>query len=253
MNLKQSDKLIAIIGVIILVVAGIAIIFYTSAEKNNEEVFTNTEKKSFDVIWEKKTGTGKIDETASKTYDDTITISSNDHSIITNVNFNLIWEDDNTWGIMKNGKDTLKVEIKPEEGSSKEDQSTGSGNMSFDFSVSTVERQGYVEAKDEDSAEDMLLNQIKGDNEASFDITVTVKTGEKFKLLQPIRSLLHLLIFKDKGNDFEIKYTYTYYTFKIEQPEEDNSDDDKTTDIGSGSNGAIGNFYMNLAYGRSFI
>jgi hypothetical protein len=253
MNLKQSDKLIAIIGVIILVIAGVAIIFYTSAEVDTEDVYDPNDKIDFDVNWEEKTETKTIKDNANPTYEDKITISTNTKSVLTFVEFNVIWEDDNVWGLLKNGKDTLKVEISSSNGKSDEDQSTGSGNMSLGFSISgSDDRDNYIEAEDEEEAKELIMNKIEDFNEESFDITITVNTGEKIKLLQPIRSLLNK--FKDKGNDFEIEYTYTYYTFDIEEPE-DEEDDDKNTgfDISTGSNGSIGDFYTSLAYGRSFI
>jgi len=253
MNLKQSDKLIAIIGVIILIIAGIAIIFYTSAEVDEEDVYDPNEKIEYNIYWEEKTGKGSMDGTANPSLEDTIMITTSTKSVITKVSLNVIWEDDNVWGLLKNkGKDTLKVEIKPEGGSAEEAQSTGSGNMSFDFSI-TSKMEKYVDAKDIEEAEDIIMNDIEDYNKESFDITVTVNTGERFRFLQPIRSLLNKI--RDNGNDFEIEYTYTYYTFDIEEPDEDDNDDDKTTGFGdnSGSNGSIGNFYINIAYGRGFI
>jgi len=38
MNLKKNDKLILILGVAILIVAAIAIVFYTSADVNDIDV-----------------------------------------------------------------------------------------------------------------------------------------------------------------------------------------------------------------------
>jgi len=45
MNLKKSDKMIAIAGVVILIIAAIGIILYASNEPENE-VPTNTEQRS---------------------------------------------------------------------------------------------------------------------------------------------------------------------------------------------------------------
>ena len=58
MNLKQSDKMIAIIGVVILIIAAISIVYYVSTEDEVGE--PTTEKKTFKVTWKEKNGEMKI-------------------------------------------------------------------------------------------------------------------------------------------------------------------------------------------------
>ena len=66
-----------------------------------------------------------------------------------------------------------------------------------------------------------------------------------------------LKFLKDKGNDFELTATYTYYTCTLQEldlPTEDvdGGDDTKTTgDTGFDHN--VGEFYVNLGYGRGMI
>lgn len=252
MNLKQSDKLIAIIGVVILVIAGIAIVLYTSTNENNEDVDKTSDTKLYEYSWEKETDSYKIDGLAQKTYEDSQTITSSKGTVLTSVTVTVNWEDDRTHGLLTTkGKDTLTAEIALQGGTSKTDESTGSGNMSFDFTIHDIPPSDNVEAEDLQSAEDIIKNEFyDNENEAIFDIKITVQTGEKLG----IRPLKFIRWFLDKGNDFEIEYTYTYYTFDVEEPE-DNNDDTTTTGQNQDTdyNGAIGEFYRNIGYGRGFI
>ena len=252
MNLKQSDKLIAIIGVVILVIAGIAIVFYTSTSGNNEEVHDESNTELYEYSWERETLSYKIDGTAQKTYEEPLTVTSSKGTVLTSVTITVNWKDDRTHGIITTkGKDTLTAEIALQGGTSKTQDSTGSGNMSFDFNINDIPPSDNVEAEDLQSAEDKIKNELyDNENEAVFDIKITVQTGEK-RGIRPLKFIRHFL---DKGNDFEIEYTYTYYTFDVEEPE-DNSDDTTTTGQNQDTdyNGAIGEFYRNIGYGRGFI
>ena len=73
MNLKKNDKLILIVGVVILIVAAIAIAFYTSADVGDIDVYTEPDKKTFDVTWkemttEKPIVNGEAKKSYSKTF-----------------------------------------------------------------------------------------------------------------------------------------------------------------------------------------
>jgi hypothetical protein len=125
-------------------------------------------------------------------------------------------------------------------------ESTGSGNMTFSFPVNGRPSDDYVEAETSDEAEERVKEMFPNENEASFEVTVNVKTGEKLR--RPLKFL------KDKGNDFDLKITYTYYVFEIEEPEEnEDNGDSPSTGLGNDYNGACGEFYKNLCYGRGMI
>ncbi len=51
MNLKKNDKIIIIIGVLIIVVASIFIYFYTSADSVIMTIPTEPELKTYDITW----------------------------------------------------------------------------------------------------------------------------------------------------------------------------------------------------------
>jgi hypothetical protein len=254
MNLKQSDKLIAIIGVVILVIAGIAIVFYTSTGENPDNINPPSSKMLYQYTWKKTTDSGGMEGFAQKrnAFEDTITVMSSPGTVLTSVDMNVNWKDDRTHGLLTvKGKDTLTAEITRQGGTTETKDSTGSGNMSFSFDIHDIPTADSVEADNMQSAEDQIKNDLfDNENEAIFDIIVTVVTGEKFG----IRPLKLLRFWLDKGNDFEIDYTFTYYTVEVHEPE-NNSDDTTTTgqNQDTESTGAIGEFYRTLGYGRGFI
>jgi len=253
MNLKKNDKLILIVGVVILIVAAIAIAFYTSADVDDIDIFTESDKKTFDITWdEKTTDMSTIHGVAEKSYSESEYISAPDGSILTKVEFQLTWEDDYTTGILINkGEDTLTAKIGKPGADPEKKSSTKQGNMTFSFNVNDRPSDNYVEAEDADEAKEIVDEWFPNENKASFDVTVNVQTGERFglRLLKNIRRL------QDKGDDFDLKITYTYYVFNIEEPEDAGDDDDDVPPSGLGGdyNGACGEFYKNLCYGRGMI
>jgi len=253
MNLKKNDKLILIVGVVILIVAAIGIAFYTSADTDDIGLYVPPEEKTFDVTWREVTMEKSIiNGVAKKEYSESETISAPTLSVLTNVEFRLDWEDDYTSGLLiTKGADTLTAEITKQGGESKTDGNTEGGNLTFSFNVNGRPSDDYVVAETSDEAEERVKEMFPNENGASFDVTVNVQTGEKFG----IRPLKFFRFLRDKGNDFDLKITYTYYVFNIEEPEENNNDDDDVppTGLGGDNNGACGEFYKNLCYGRGMI
>jgi len=214
MNLKKNDKVILIVGVVILIVAAIAIAFYTSADVDDSNIFTESDKKTFDITWnEMKTDKPVIKKKKKKSY-----------------------------STAKIGKPGAEPESKT---------SIKQGNMTFSFNVNDRPSDDYVEAENLDEAKEIVDQWFPNENEASFDVKVNVNTGEKLRL-RPIKLLRY---FQDKGNNFKLKITYSYYILNIEEPEEDGNDgnDVPPTGLGGDYNGACGEFYKNLCYGRGMI
>jgi len=242
-NLRKSDKMIAIVGVIILIVAGIGIALYTSAPKTDSTVAS--EEIYYPVLFTAECGEMTISEYAGKTaYIDTVSITGvPSGGILTSVDFQITWQDDKIFGlIIKRGQDTLTADISYM-GKTETHRDSGSGNETLSFSINSVPSVDPIEAGDEVEAGELLYQMVSGKSEATFDISVVVETGE------PLRRPLKFL--GDKGNAFEIKITYNYYRVDLEVEEtDDDNDDDYTEEI---YEGAVGEFYRNLCYGRSVI
>ena len=242
-NLRKTDKLIAISAVIVLIIAGIGIALYVSEDSDTEPMAESTEDLYYPVFTA-ESGEMTISEYAGKTYSEIITIDGVPSGcVLTSVDFCITWRDDKTFGlIIKRGQDTLTADITYME-ETLTHSSKASGNETLSFNINSVPSADSIEAEDEMDAEDMLRQMYSGMNEASFDISVSVKTGE------PLRRPLKFM--GDKGNSFEIKVTYYYYRIDLEI-EETNSDNDNGEEIVE-EGGVIGEFYRNLCYGRSVI
>ena len=242
MNLKKNDKIILIVGVIILVVAAAAIAVYTP-EPSEEVIDTSTQKTTFLVTWTEHTEEDTVKGRAEKTYADPISIDSSYGSVLTDVSIDLNWQDDYTYGLLfKKGEDTLTAKI-TYKGETKRETSVGGGTIEFSsFKINEQPLAESIEANSIIEAEDILDSMISGENKASFDVDITVNTGERLISLRPLR------YFRDKGNGFTLEITYHYLDYTLEEQEKED-ETGSTTALGNG----IGNFYRNLSYGRGWI
>jgi len=169
----------------------------------------------FNYTWVK--GEGEIvlmnDGFVSKkdNYYDLIAINTPSGSVLTELEFELDWEDDYTHGLLRRkGEDTLEVTFSDEKGSSKTESSIGGGNLTFYFNINDVPVADTITAEDISAAVDILENLIDGKNNAIFEFEIGIETGEKlFRLLKYIR---------DNGNDFSLKVDYTYYVYEFQEP-----------------------------------
>lgn len=212
-NLKKNDKLIIIIAVVVIIIAAIGIATYSSPDtKINGPLMTG--ENMYTVTWEEKTSSSIISEFASKNapYSESYIISAPTGSVLTNVDFQITWQDDKTIGLLlKRGLDTLTAEITPMDGESQPYQGKGSGNKTLSFRVNDMPYSSSIEAEGISEAEQIIYNEFTGQDTTSFDVTVRVKTGE------PLRRPLKY--FSDKGNNFEIKITYDYYSISLTEEE----------------------------------
>ncbi|UCD14165.1 MAG: hypothetical protein JSW60_01750 [Thermoplasmatales archaeon] len=210
-RLKKNDKLIIIIAVVIIIIAGIGIAAYKPPEEEIETPETGV--NMYTVGWEKKTSSFAISEFASKNtpFSESYVITAPTGSILTNVDFEIAWHDDKTIGIfLKRGLDTLTADIVMD-GETKTHESRGEGNETLSFSINDIPYDDTIEADDRSDAEQKIYNMSNGQHTKTYEITVTVKTGE------PLRRPLKYL--RDNGNDFEIKVTYDYYHVSLIEEE----------------------------------
>jgi hypothetical protein len=240
MNLKKSDKIIAIIGVIILIVAGIGIVLYSSddVEEGNGD---GKKETVYDVKWVYYSdGVIPIEAYAGKNkpHTEPITISLEEGHVITSVNFKIVWKDDYTKGIIFNkGEDTLRAVIGVE---GSDDPQEHTSTKSFNDNISSPffinEAPSDVTVKDAENIKEVeknILDEYQGKNTVTFNVKVNVRPGEKLLTLRPIKLLNYL---RDKGNNFEIIVYYEYYKLDIEEVEKNNPNPPTATGarVGSG-------------------
>lgn len=222
-NLKKNDKLIIIIAVAVIIIAAIGIAAYNSPDTKINGLL-KTGENMYTVTWEEKTGSSIISEFAGKNapYSESYIISAPTGSVcvLTNVDFQITWQDDKTIGIIfKRGLDTLTAEIISMDGESQKYQGKGGGNKTLSFRVNDMPYSDSIDAEDISEAEQIVYNMFTGQDTTSFDVTVGVKTGE------PPRRLLKY--FSDRGNNFEIKVTYDYYSASLIEEETKGTEPDE--------------------------
>jgi len=226
MALKKNDKIIAIAGVLILIIAAVSIVvLYYPEKKENKEV--TPEEKIFSVTWTKttkeKTITGSVSKKTPYTEPINVTIPSTDLvGVLTNVEIQLTWNDACTYGLRHNkGLDKLTAYIYQTGGKpSDPDVTVGEGNSTFpSFEINSVPTLDQVTAIDIDAANSIIKENFSGKDKASFDTKITIKYGEK--ILRPLKLL------KEKGDSFDLKITYTYYSPVLK--EEDQAPPEEST------------------------
>lgn len=263
MNLSRSDKIIALIGVIILVVAAIAIFYYYTTEEEPEKPQVEPKVKTYNVTWIKGTGDLLVGESLyagrNSPCKESVPVSVVDEpfGVLTDVNFQLSWQDDRTFGIgrriikgLTRGKDKLDATIKPTIGEAISRGNTWGGVLRFPFTVYDKPVDLSIEAEDIFEAEQKIIDMYMDQDATSFDVTVNIKPGE------PLRRPLKYI--RDKGNNFRLNATYDYYYPLIEKPPEEGGSEDEGDggDTTTGYPGFIGIFRNNilsLGYGKGWI
>lgn len=222
--MKNADKLIVIIGAVILVAAAIGIWLYKPqpGEEKEKEI-----AKSFSVEWRENIGYAQPDNSnmyaKDKIFGKDVPYSANvtiwQHNL-KSVKFILRWEDDHTYGFLwKRGLDTLTFEVTSPDGTTETRESKGNGTLEIVFdNINPVPSVSEIKANDTNEALEKLQEYYndKWMGEA-FRIKVSVKVGEK--IYRPLKRLF------DKGNNFTIEIVYTYYepTLKEKTPEKSQS------------------------------
>lgn len=249
MNLKKNDKIILIVGVVILIVAGAGIALYSAPSSDDTIIDTDDTDMEYKYTWTQRTGSKTIESPMvdkSSAFEGSYSVDSTSGSVLTQVTVNIDWKDDNTFGLLRTkGADTLTVEVSLD-GKSRDETSELEGNHSFSYNVNTMPQDGSVDATALSDAKSQLEEEFMDKNNADFDVMLNIETGEPWwRVLQN---------FKDKGNTVDISVEYTYYTHELLEPEDD-GDDTKTTgdDDVIVSSHQLGEFYVNLGYGRGMI
>jgi len=208
----------------VIIIAAIGIAAYNSPDtKINGSLKTG--ENMYTVTWEEKTGSSIISESAGKNdpYSESYIISAPTGSVcvLTNVDFQITWQDDKTIGIIfKRGLDTLTAEITSMDGESQRYEGKGGGNKTLSIKVNDMPHSSSIEAEGKSEAEQIVYDMFTGQDTTSFDITVSVKTGE------PLRRPLKYL--SDSGNNFEIKVTYEYYYGSLMEEETEGNGSDES-------------------------
>ena len=212
MPLKKNDKIIIAVGIIILLVAGTLIVFYTQpTEEIGNVTPQNPQGTTYEVNWTvEKTSLSTIDQYAGKTapYQGTFMIS---HGNLKSITLNLSWVDDKAL-LKRFGLDTLTIEVTTPDGdvvsnSAVSARKTKEGNVNLEFrSITIAPSDTPIQANSTADAQNRLTKLPYYNDKwvnKEFTYTVSVTVGEK------------ILRFRDKGNQFTLNINYEYYSPEV--------------------------------------
>ena len=221
MNLKKSDKMIAGIAVLVLIIAAVGIVLY-SEDKDAVTLDDDKDKMmSYDVNVDTPMGSACDDnyEVSTKkngAYDGVVDIGMQN---VKSVTFYVEYEDKFTglfgFGLIKKiGQDTITVTITDMDGNKiGSDTIKGSGNATITIlGVTDMISTAPIEAKSKAEAEEELEERY-ADNPTN--VTYKVKVSIKYGELRIIKKLRERMFSKDK---FTLEVTYDYYDYSVEEP-----------------------------------
>ena len=225
MNLKKSDKMIAGIAVLVLIIAAVGIILYS--EDKDDVILDDGKGKmiSYDVNVDALLGSAHPDDEnyqvstkKNGAYTGVVDIGMQN---VKSVTFYVEYNDKFTgifgFGILgkKIGQDTFTVTISDMEGNEiSSDSIKGSGNATITIlGVTDMISTAPIEAESKAEAEEMLEERY-ADNptNVTYEVTASIKYGE----LRIIKKLRERLFSKDT---FILEVTYDYYDYSVEEPE----------------------------------
>ncbi|MEF8879356.1 MAG: hypothetical protein V5A64_03065 [Candidatus Thermoplasmatota archaeon] len=237
MNLKKSDKIIAIVGVVILVLAGIGIYVASQGEPEEKEEEPIEETNFYTVTNEEKTVSTSPDNTdylvknkilkkRSQPYLGTLNLTQDN---LKNVEFTVEYQDSISgmlFGLLKKaGRDTLTIEIMDEDNEVIEKQQiTGSGNTTITVPIGDAIQMGEIEAESREEAESILEEEYFT-YDKTYNVRVSINVKEGF--LRPIALLREVM--KNDQFDLNVEYTYFDYSLMEEETGGDNVEDDETS------------------------
>jgi len=232
MNLKKSDKIIALVAVVILIIAAIGVILYTDIEP--EVVLPVKEVFLYNVTVETNPGSLTLDNTDysmtnKKPYTGTFKVTSDN---LESIDIYIEYKDNDRGflKILKNSrKNTITVTVYDEtENEVISTKITGIGNETLIISGSNALDIGQIIAKDMNDAREKLDENLSNTGlTQKYTIEVTVKYGE----LRILKKFLEKL----SGDSFTIEITANHYDYQLEEVEDSNDDDGyEETSIHSG-------------------
>ena len=225
MTLKKSDKIIALIGVIIIIIAAVGIFFYIDTDevelkpKDGEEpmIFkvNYTESLPLSATPDNTDYTIKPKLIRTKPYQGTVVITQQN---LKSVMFFVEYRDNKAGFLFGRilpsiGADTITITVNDKDENLVDQVNIkGRGNQTIISDIGTMISMESIEADNEQEAR-TILEERYVDYEETYTIKISLKTGLWMKLRE--------LLGKDS---FTLQISYTYYEYDLEEPE--NNDDE---------------------------
>lgn len=214
-SLKRNDKIIIIVAIIVIVIAGIGVAMYTQPATTSIPLVPIGTNQSFSVNWTTLSGSlDTMSEFAGKKAP-YITGIQIPQANIKSITFNMSWVDDHTTFFGRRGLDTMTLEVTTPDGevttvSNVSAPKTKQGSVSIMLVSNIIPPVTPIKADDVGAAQAQLNKKPYYDDSwmnRNFSIKVSDKIGE-------IRPLARLM---DKGNSFSLQVSYQYYQGVIQQ------------------------------------
>lgn len=221
MNLKKNDKIIAVVGVIILIIAGISIAVVISSEEKKEDGREEAGKLLFDIYTDMETvEQGPESYSIAKKLlgkgvgEASVNIGNIDN--LKSVDITVSYNDAKT-GPLGRFADEITITITDPEGNAAEETTiSGSGNVTLSFfAINNMISTEPIEAESWEEAEDFLEGRyVSRWKNGEFNIKVDYKMSEPLR-----RPILRLLERLDKDT-FSVEISYTYYSYGLLEEDE---------------------------------
>ena len=222
MNLKKSDKMIAGIAVLVLIIAAVGIVLY-SEDKDDVNIDDGSGKmKSYPVEYDLPMGSATPDNenykmTDKKAYTGIVDIGMQNVKSIT---FYFEYSDSFKglfgFGFLNMGKDTITIKVMDmDDNEIGSETIKGSGNATIMIDgITDMISTSPIEAKSDVEAEELLEERYEDNpTNVTYKVKVTVKYGE-LRILKKIRERM-------KGDSFTMEVNYDYYDYDIGTPDDE--------------------------------
>jgi len=238
MTLKKNDKIIAIVGVLILIVAAIGIFYYVDMdnkvddeepeEKENEFIVACSTVEDRPTVPDPDPSGAIVRDKliGAEIYEGTISVSK-EHLCEIEI---FVSYEDNLYGLLggkilpQSGADTLTIQVLDENDKEIKTVSlVGMDNTSIKISgLSKMITPESIKAETFEEANELLQERYYGDEpvQANYKVVVSVSNGES--ILRPIAWLREKLFLKDT---FDMSVTYDFYEYTIEEETSENPND----------------------------
>ena len=238
MNLQKNDKIIAVVGVIVLIVAAIGIVLYYPTEEDDTlepitedeliEYMVNYEVTEEMITPENTNYVVKDKIIGNGDYQSSFEVSEDN---LKEVEIFVEYTDTRTGRLLKLfSQDTLSVIITDEDENEIGTMTfKGSGNDTLTISGSAPESFVAILAKNPNEAREKLienLTMMETGLTEKYNIQVSLNNGENI-ILRPLRWLLEKI-----GSDgFNLEITAYHYYYDIVEPLTDDNDDGDDTEM----------------------
>jgi len=268
MSLKRSDKMIALAGVLILIIAGIGIVLYVPnddegapAPTDENGMITFQIEKRVTVVEEPSENIqlklpsalsllnkGKIYQNAE--------FKTIDEYNVESVTFNFSFQDKQTgFGLIPfilkllnrpTGTDTVTIEITDPSGVAHTESLSHNSQKSIPIKLAFDSAPEYMEAESIDDVEAEIIRNYTSDMWFGESFKIVAQLNIKGKT-NPIARLLERFV----ADTVNVQYSYTYYDLLPYEYDEENGDEYGDGD-GGGDNGdmpSTGDRFSHMSYG----